>query len=297
MIKVNGFEIQREYFPDNTLRLLNFNEDVINWPMNQEIEITWLYEGDYEISMLLFLTKHIKETFETYSKLVLKLPYVPNARLDRTKSNCEVFTLKYFCDFINYLEFDRVEIFDPHSDVTPALIKNVRVITPNKMIGDVLDEIEHTNDTPIYKGTTIVYFPDTGAMKRYKDMPRLKGYDIIYGEKDRDWRTGKIIGIKIFNQKGERIDDMEDYLKDKSVLIIDDIISFGGTIAYSADALKAIGASHIYVYASHVENSIVSADVNKVKERLDNETITEVFTTNSLYKERDFKNITIIHKF
>lgn len=45
MIKVNGFEIQREYFPDNTLRLLNFNEDVINWPMNQEIEITWLYEG------------------------------------------------------------------------------------------------------------------------------------------------------------------------------------------------------------------------------------------------------------
>lgn len=297
MIKLNNFIVNPEYFPDGTLCIFNINEDVINWPMDQKLTITWLYEGDYEMSMLLFLTKHIKETFETYSKLVLKLPYVPNSRLDRTKSDCEVFTLKYFCDFINYLEFDRVEIFDPHSDVTTALIKNVRVITPNKMIGDVLDEIEHTNDTPIYKGTTIVYFPDAGAMKRYKDLPRLKGYDIIYGEKDRDWRTGKIIGLKIFNQNGERIDDMEDYLKDKSVLIIDDIISFGGTIAYSADALKAIGASHIYVYASHVENSIVSADVNKVKERLDNETITEVFTTNSLYKERDFKNITIIHKF
>lgn len=297
MIKVNGFEIPKEYFPDGTIRLLDFNEDVINWPLNQEIKITWLYESDSEMSMLLFLTKHIKETFETYSKIKLVLPYVPNARMDRTKSDCEVFTLKYFCDFINYLGFDRVEIFDPHSDVTTALLKNVKVITPNKMISDVLDEIEYTNDTPIYKGTTIVYFPDAGAMKRYKDLPRLKGYDIIYGEKDRDWRTGKIIGLKIFNQKGERIDDMEDYLKDKSVLIIDDIISFGGTIAYSADALKAIGASHIYVYASHVENSIVSADVNKVKERLDNETITEVFTTNSLYKERDFKNITIIHKF
>lgn len=297
MIKVNNFEIPKEYFPDGTIRLLDFNEDVINWPLNQEIKITWLYESDSEMSMLLFLTKHIKETFETYSKIKLVLPYVPNARMDRTKSDCEVFTLKYFCDFINYLDFDRVEIFDPHSDVTTALLKNVKVITPNKMISDVLDDIEYTNDTPIYKGTTIIYFPDAGAMKRYKDMPRLKGYDIIYGEKDRDWRTGKIIGLKIFNQKGERIDDMEDYLKDKSVLIIDDIISFGGTIAYSADALKAIGASHIYVYASHVENSIVSADVNKVKERLDNETITEVFTTNSLYKERDFKNITIIHKF
>lgn len=299
MIKVNGFEIQREYFPDNTLRLLNFNEDVINWPMNQEIEITWLYEGDYEISMLMFITQHIKETFETYSKIKLVLPYVPNARMDRTKSDCEVFTLKYFCDFINYLGFDRVEIFDPHSDVTPALIKNVKVITPNKMIGDVLDEIEYTNDTPIYKGTTIVYFPDAGAMKRYKDLPRLKGYDIIYGEKDRDWRTGKIIGLKIFNQKGERIDDMENCLDGKSVLMIDDIISYGGTLAYSADALKAIGASHIYVYASHVENSISDATINKVKERLDNEIITEVFTTNSLFNttKYEFQNITIIHKF
>ena len=297
MIKLNDFIIKPEYFPDGTLCIFNLDENVINWPMDQKLTITWLYEGEFEMSLLMFLTKHVKEKFNTHSKLILNLPYVPNSRLDRTKSDCEVFTLKYFCDFINYLNFDKVEIFDPHSDVTTALLKNVRVITPNKMISAVLDEIEYTNDTPIYKGTTIIYFPDAGAMKRYKDMPRLKGYDIIYGEKDRDWRTGKIVGLKIFNQKGERIDDMENNLDGKSVLMIDDIISYGGTLAYSADALKSIGASHIYVYASHVENSIVSADVNKVKERLDNETITEVFTTNSLYKERDFKNITIIHKF
>ena len=299
MIKVNGFEIKREYFPDNTLMLLNFSEDVINWPMNQEIEITWLYEGDYEISALLFVTKHIKETFNVYSRIKLVLPYVPNARMDRTKSDCEVFTLKYFCDFINYLGFDRVEIFDPHSDVTPALIKNVKVITPNKMIDEVLCDIESTNDTPVYNGTTIIYFPDAGAMKRYKDMPRLKGYDIIYGEKDRDWRTGKIIGLKIFNQKGERIDNMEGYLSGKSVLMIDDIISYGGTLAYSADALHEIGASYIYVYASHVENSISDGTINKVKERMDSGIITEVFTTNSLFntKKYDVQNLTIVHEF
>ena len=103
----------------------------------------------------------------------------------------------------------------------------------------------------------------------------------------------------MFNQKGERIDDMEGYLEGRSVLMIDDIISNGGTLAYSADALKAIGASYIYVYASHVENSISDARINKVKERLDNETITEVFTTNSLFNTQkyEFPNITIIHKF
>lgn len=229
------------------------------------------------------------------------MPYVPNGRMDRTKSDCEVFTLKYFCDFINFLGFDRVSVFDPHSDVTPALIRNVEVITPNKIIDDVLNEIEVSKDTPVYNGTTIIYFPDAGAMKRYKDMPRLKGYEIIYGEKDRDWRTGKIVGLKVFNQKGERIDNMDDYLSGKSVLMIDDIISYGGTLAYSADALKKIGAAYIYVYASHVEKSIVDASVNKVKERLDNDVITEVFTTNSLYNdeniEASFENITVIHEF
>lgn len=299
MIKVNGFEIKPEYFPDGTRRILNFDENVINWPLNNEIIITWLYENDSEMSMLLFLTQHIKETFTTYSRIKLVIPYVPNSRMDRIKSNCEVFTLKYFCDFINYLNFDKVVIFDPHSDVTPALIKKVEIITPNNIISDVLDDIEMTNETPVYKGTTLIYFPDAGAMKRYKDMPRLKGYNLIYGEKDRDWRTGKIVGLKIFNQAGERIDDHEDYLKGQSVLMIDDIISYGGTLAYSADALKKIGASYIYAYASHVENSIVDASVNKIRERLDNETITELFTTNSLYDttKYEFPDINVIHKF
>lgn len=301
MIKVNNFRITREEFPDGTQRLLNFDENSINWGMNNEIVITWLYENDAEMGTLLFLTNHIKETFNSYSKLKLVMPYVPNGRMDRTKSDCEVFTLKYFCDFINFLGFDRVSVFDPHSDVTPALIRNVEVITPNKIIDDVLNEIEVTKDTPVYNGTTIIYFPDAGAMKRYKDMPRLKGYEIIYGEKDRDWRTGKIVGLKVFNQKGERIDNMDDYLSGKSVLMIDDIISYGGTLAYSADALKKIGAAYIYVYASHVEKSIVDANVNKVKERLDNDVITEVFTTNSLYNDENieacFENITVIHEF
>lgn len=301
MIKVNNFRITREEFPDGTQRLLNFDENSINWGMNNEVVITWLYENDAEMGTLLFLTNHIKETFNSYSKLKLVMPYVPNGRMDRTKSDCEVFTLKYFCDFINFLGFDRVSVFDPHSDVTPALIRNVEVITPNKIIDDVLNEIEVTKDTPVYNGTTIIYFPDAGAMKRYKDMPRLKGYEIIYGEKDRDWRTGKIVGLKVFNQKGERIDNMDGYLSGKSVLMIDDIISYGGTLAYSADALKKIGAAYIYVYASHVEKSIVDANVNKVKERLDNEVITEVFTTNSLYNDENieacFENITVIHEF
>ena len=297
MIKINGIEITPAKFPDGTQCLLNINEDVFNWKNGEDVEITWLYENDAEMATILFLKNHIRENFSFHHRIKLNLPYVPNARMDRTKSENEVFTLKYFCDFINYLNFDKVIIFDPHSDVTPALLKNVSVITPNSAVDEVLKDIEYSDATPVYKGTTIIYFPDAGAMKRYKDMPRLIGYELIYGEKDRDWRTGKILGLKIFNQKGERIDDMEGALEDKNVLMIDDIISNGGTLAYSADAIKKIGASHIYVYASHVENSITNSTVNKVKERLDNGIIDKVFTTNSLYNQGDFPEINIIKEF
>lgn len=302
MIKINGIEIEQTRFADGTQCLLNVTEGVFNWPLNDVVDITWLYEDDSELATLLFISNHIKENFNNSSlsgrpRIRLIMPYVSNGRMDRVKSKEEVFTLKYFCDFINYLNFDRVVIFDPHSDVTPALIKNVEVITPNTAIDTVLNEIELCNDTPIYRGTTIIYFPDAGAMKRYKDMPRIKGYELIYGEKDRDWRTGKLLGLKIFNQKGERVDNCEGYLNGKSVLMIDDIISTGGTLALSADSLKKIGASYVYVYASHCENSIVNGEINKVKERLDNDIINCVFTTNSLYKMRDFENIKIVKEF
>lgn len=46
--------------------------------------------------------------------------------MDRVKNPDEVFTLKYFCEFINDLKFDVVYVNDPHSDVSMALLNNVK---------------------------------------------------------------------------------------------------------------------------------------------------------------------------
>lgn len=73
-----------------------------------------------------------------------------------------------------------------------------------------------------------------------------------YGEKNRDWDTGKILGLNI---RTNGID-----LKDKAVLMIDDIISYGGSLYYSALKLKEFGTSRIYAYASHTENSVLNRD-------------------------------------
>lgn len=68
------------------------------------IWIEWIYESNDEIFYLMLVKKHL-ERFFTNVDYYLSLPYIPNARMDRVKNDDEVFTLKYFCDFINWLGF------------------------------------------------------------------------------------------------------------------------------------------------------------------------------------------------
>ncbi len=67
------------------------------------------------MAAILFLTKHLKNLGYNVS---LDMPYIPNARQDRVKGENDVFTLKYFAEFINSLDFDRVFVLDPRSNVS-----------------------------------------------------------------------------------------------------------------------------------------------------------------------------------
>ena len=119
----------------------------------------------------------------------------------------------------------------------------------------------------------VLYFPDAGAAKRYSDLfPELP---YCYGEKKRDWKTGKILGLDI------RINGID--LKDKAVLMIDDIIAYGGSLYYSAEELKKHGVTEIYAYATHTENSILDKEKGTLIKSLENNTVNRLFTTNSLF--------------
>lgn len=267
MIAVNGQAVDIQHFPDGTQLLKqNFSATGFN-------TFTWNYENDEELVTLIFLSKHMRENY-SYNQQVLYMWYVPNARMDRTKKTTEIFTLKYFCDVINSLGFSEVYVLDPHSNVTPALIKNVRVLQPNDIVMEVVGKLDfHESD--------YVYFPDDGAAKRYSDLFPAKR-NILIGHKKRDWSTGKIVGLEITGQDGETFED--GHFMGCRVLMIDDIISYGGTLAYSADNLKKLGFQHVYAYATHVENSILDEEKGTLLKRLNDGTVEHIFTTDSIYR-------------
>lgn len=135
MIKINGEELKVEHYPDGTQRL-NVEPRFLNC-------IEWRYENEEELSTLIYITKHLKNS--NCKNINLYMPYIPNSRMDRTKDKEEVFTLKYFADVINWLEFDRVFVLDVHSDVSKCLINKCEFNNPLQYIEDTLEIISEGN--------------------------------------------------------------------------------------------------------------------------------------------------------
>lgn len=268
MIKINSEIVNIEFFPDGTPRV-NIDTDNIKENHYDDsslgyINIEWNYESNDEMFYLMLVKRHL-EKFLTNVDYYLFLPYIPNGRMDRTKNHNEVFTLKYFCEFINWLDFDVVYVADAYSDVSVALLNNCENDNPKDYIDKAISKIGMRN--------LVLYFPDSGAAKRYASLFAEIPY--CYGEKNRDWKTGKILGLDVRTNGTD--------LKDKAVLMIDDIISYGGSLHFSALKLKELGVEEIYAYATHTENSILDKEKGTLIKDLENNTVKRLFTTNSLF--------------
>lgn len=257
MIKINNHPVKIDKFPDGTFLIKKNIVPVYH----HGVSVTWLYENNEELLALIFLVEHLHA--HNVKDINLKMPYIPNARQDRVKTLEDIFTLKYFAQIINSLNFNWVTVLDPHSYVSEALINNIKVETPKDIVDALIEQKLDDID--------MMFYPDEGAMKRYSSM---FGIPYAFGMKKRDWGTGEIKGLDVISQED---------IKGKNILIVDDICSRGGTFYHSAKKLKELGANKIYLYISHCENTILEGDL------LDSGLIEKVFTTNSIFTKEHEK--------
>lgn len=254
MIRIGEISIShgKHMFPDHSLLLKLDPEQMFD--NRGAIKVEWLYESDSELFTLICVKRHIDRHFST-REVVLEMPYIPHARMDRVKSDDDVFTLKYFCEIINSLNFKTVWVRDAHSNVSLALLDNVIDMGVKSYVYCAIQQ----------SGADALFFPDEGAMKRYSSE-----FDIPYafGMKKRDWETGKILGLDIINTEN---------IKDKNVLIVDDICSRGGTFYHAAKALKAAGANSINLYVTHLEETVTIGALPEAN------LIEHIYTTDSIF--------------
>lgn len=247
MIKLENKIISQETFGDGTLKC--FIPPIES--ARSFANITWCYDCDAELFCLWSLVRYIQDKYPD-QKINLYMPYIPHARQDRNVSN-RLFTLKYFSELINAMNFNKVFVLDPHSDVSLALINRVEERDLPFTVAPRSDEV------------ATIMFPDSGAAKKYSPRYQLESRDnpFIVGNKHRN-NEGRIDSYELMNF----VDGT------KSVIIRDDICSYGGTFVAAAKELRKRGVEHITLVVSHCENNILKGEVFDF--------IDEVFTTDSI---------------
>lgn len=291
MIAVNG---------QNTGFITNFNDGTKHIRFTQafnrhnlgkDLVFTWLYDSDEEMMTLYYLVKYFRSTDYMFdnSTYTLKVPYLPNARMDRVqeyfsnieKSNPrEVFTLKFFCELINSLNFDKVITFDVHSNIALGLLDNCEDWSPDPNVRSAIANVKALTEKEI-----VIAVPDTGAYKRYSGLSSLKGLEAISGIKIRDWHTREIKSLDLMAiTPGIKLE--KNALRGKAVLMIDDIIGTGGTMSRMIDKLKSeLGAEDIFIYCSHLENSALKYGESKILDKIQDGTVKKIFTTDSIFRK------------
>lgn len=185
----------------------------------------------------LILLNELLERVHSNGSRKLLLPYFPYARQDRITQTNAAFTLKRVAELINSLNYQKVIIFDPHSDVAAALIHNVTII-------EQLDLIEQFNSVVkiIADPLTVLVAPDLGAVKKTIKVAEHYGKQLSVANKKRDMKTGAITGLELVSGPS---------LKGKNCLILDDICDGGRTFTELSSVLHRAGAEEVYLYVTH----------------------------------------------
>ena len=231
------------------------------------------YTGDESFFKMLLKVDALRR--RGLKHLELMIPYFPGSRQDRINVRGEPLTVKVYADIINLQQFDRVYIFDPHSDVTPALINNVFPIDNHGLVAIAINSYEWQNYALVS--------PDAGSNKKIYALSQfLDGPPVIRADKTRNTTTGEITGTEVYCSD----------LNGQTCVIVDDICSGGRTFMELAKKLKAKNSGEIILIVSHYEGV---ANLQHMKES----GIDKIITTNSIndLEPNDYLEIHNIFKF
>lgn len=230
MIRIDEMEYSKINYPageiDVRLKPLRYLMD--KPVLVGKTNITWIFENINEIFEISLICDAIRRKDVYIDKLFI--PYIPFGRQDR-ETPFKSFPLKVFCDLINSLNIPLITTADPHSDVTPALLNNCKVMTQDEILPHYIPK------TPHY-----LVSPDGGALKKIHKIVNEHTAGLIECSKLRNIHTGEITETKVHWP--------EDY-NGQQCVIVDDICDRGRTFIEIAKKLKEKKPEKIILLVTH----------------------------------------------
>jgi ribose-phosphate pyrophosphokinase len=202
------------------------------------------------------------------------VPYLGYQRQDHVFRDGEAVSLEVIVNTMQSVSIDKVISIDLHTIKIPEVFSIPMVhLSALELFAE---EIKKQGWDGL---DTVLVSPDMGGIRRIEMLSKLLR-DMPYTtiEKNRDLATGNVEMAEITGEVTHR------------VVIVDDMISSGGTIVKAAEALQKRGAKEIYVFATH---PVFSAEAPKL---LEHSVVDKVYVTDSVLvpKEKDFPKLHIL---
>jgi ribose-phosphate pyrophosphokinase len=203
---------------------------------NHDIYIDANIRNSDDVMALLMITDALRN--QGAKSISLTMPYVPYARQDRYMTGTDALSIKVFAGIINAQNYSKVEVWDAHSDVTPALF--------DRCINVPQYDLMVRWDLGKNPDNTILVSPDAGAEKKIFNFAKELGFqDVIRAGKVRDVTTGQIVSTEVY------VPEPGLYQTTKDFLIVDDICDGGRTFIELTKKLRPLTTGKIKLLVTH----------------------------------------------
>jgi len=251
-LKAKYVDVDTRTFPDG--------ESKITFRHNLKKSVVLVVQSTYPPvdTNLLQILSIISEVKKISSKIYAIMPYMGYARQDRQFLNGEIATMSVVAKMLQAAGAKKIIVVDIHSKTA---LRHFKIPTENVSaipeLAKYLKKLKLKNP--------IVVSPDTGGSLRAKKFADILKSDFITLKKSRNRKTGK---VSIQSTKAD--------VNGKDLIIVDDIISTGGSIVKATQFLKKQKCKRVFVVCTH---GLLVGDAEK---NIKKAGVTQIISTNTI---------------
>ena len=200
----------------------------------------------------------ISQARNVSSKIYAVIPYMGYARQDKQFLSGEVVTMSIVARMLRAAGAKKVVVVDIHSKTALNHFK-----IPKENVSAIPELAKYFKKMKLKNA--LVVSPDMGGSLRAKKFAALLNTSFITLKKSRNRKTGKVV------IQSSKVD-----VRDKDLILVDDIISTGGSVIKAAQFLKQQKCNRVFVACTH------GLFVGDAEKRIKKAGVARIISTNTI---------------
>lgn len=252
-----------EKFSDGEL-FVKFNESIRGQIVFLITKINMPYENFFELLMTIDAARR-----SSAKEVILVIPYLPHSRQERRDGQRTAISSRMVADMIQLMGADRLITLDLHTNAIEGFYK-----IPVDPLSSLRLFLNHIQQSKIQN--LCLCSPDFGGIKRIKQYKKNLEADMVVINKER-LKANTVANMEIIGD-----------VKNKNVIIIDDLVDTAGTLCKAADLLIEHGALSVKAYCTHgILSGAALANLNQSK-------IEKLFIADTVMEKVDHPKIEVV---